>query len=182
MSTAKQVDAPDPAPAELAESEQAESEQAESEQAVDAALAAASVLMRVAARSVIDVEGLVTTPQLRVLMLVATSGPQYLGQVAAELAVHPSNATRTCDKLVKAGYLRRTEDAADRRFVHLALTGEGTRLIEHVLNERRRAITDVLSALSADDRDGVAAAFTAFAAAAGGEPSHDGRFALSVRQ
>lgn len=171
MSTAKQVDAP---PA-------AGHRQTEPDHTVEAALAAASVLMGVAARSVIDVESLVTTPQLRVLMLVATSGPQYLGQVAAELAVHPSNATRTCDKLVRAGYLRRTEDATDRRFVHLALTPEGTRLVEHVLNERRQAITDVFSAIPADERDGVAAAFAAFAAAAGVGPSHDGRFALTVR-
>ncbi|GAB3578036.1 hypothetical protein GCM10027406_13580 [Leifsonia lichenia] len=151
------------------------------ERAVDAALAAANVMMRVAARSVIDVEAAVTTPQLRVLMLIRASGPQNLGQVAAELDVHPSNATRTCDKLVRAGYLARTEDPADRRFVHLALTPEGLAIVDHVLTARRSALTDVLSALPESDQESIAAAFSAFAAAAGGEPTHDGRFALELR-
>ena len=84
------------------------------EEAIEAAMAAANVMLRVAARSVVEVEDRVTTPQLRVLMLIETEGPQSLTGVAAELEVHPSNATRTCDKLVRAGYItaRRTRTTA----------------------------------------------------------------------
>ncbi|MGO4276974.1 hypothetical protein AB4Z22_45290, partial [Paenibacillus sp. TAF58] len=63
---------------------------ATADRAADAALSAANVMMRVAARSVSEVEDQVTTPQLRVLMMIAASGPQNLGAVAAELGVHPS--------------------------------------------------------------------------------------------
>jgi len=146
------------------------------DEAIDAALAAANVLLRVAARSVLEVEDRVTTPQLRVLMLIETSGPQSLTDVAGELAVHPSNATRTCDKLVRAGYITRSEDPEDRRFARLDLTGPGRELIEYVLRQRRRAMAEVFDNLDESDRDAVARALRTFAYAAGGHPSLDGRF------
>jgi DNA-binding MarR family transcriptional regulator len=149
-------------------------------QAIDAALDAANVMMRVAARSVVEVEDVVTTPQLRVLMLIAGSGPQNLGGVAAELGVHPSNATRTCEKLVQSGLIVRSDDPADRRFLQLELTADGSALVEQVLDHRRAAMAEVFALMSEDDRDRVAFAFRRFAEAAGGEPSHDGRFALNV--
>ena len=150
------------------------------DEAVDAALAAANVMMRVAARSVLEVEDLVTTPQLRVLMLIALSGPQNLGAVAAELGVHPSNATRTCEKLVQAGLILRSEDTTDRRYTLVALTPSGSHLVEHVLERRRAAMQEVFAGMSDDDRSLTAAAFERFAAAAGGEPTRDGRFLLSL--
>ncbi len=149
-------------------------------QAVDAALAAAGVLMRIAARSVSEIEDIVTTPQLRVLMLIAGSGPQNLGGVAAELGVHPSNATRTCEKLVRAGLVERSDHPDDRRYVRLELTRDGAALVQHVLDERRAAMTEVLAALDGDDRERVTAAFELFASAAGGGPTHDGRFAFTL--
>lgn len=146
------------------------------DEAIDAAMAAANVMLRVAARSVLEVEDLVTTPQLRVLMLIETSGSQSLTDVAAELAVHPSNATRTCDRLVRAGYITRAEDPDDRRYARLDLTPRGRELIEHVLQQRRRAMAEVLERLSGPERDAVARGLRAFAHAAGDLPSLDGRF------
>ena len=148
--------------------------------AIDAALAAADVMLGVAARSVLEVEDLVSTPQLRVLMLIAASGPQNLGAVAAELDVHPSNATRTCEKLVQAGLIVRSDHPDDRRFIHLELTEAGSDLVDHVLAQRRRAIAEVFAQLAEDDRGPVASAFERFVEAAGGVPSHDGRFAFGL--
>jgi DNA-binding MarR family transcriptional regulator len=150
-------------------------------QAIDAALAAANVMMRVAARSVLEVEDIVTTPQLRVLMLISASGPQNIGSVAAELNVHPSNATRTCEKLVQSGLILRSDDPSDRRYVQLELTTRGGELVEHVLAERRAAMAEVLANLSTDDQANVMSAFELFATAAGSEPTHDGRFAFTLR-
>lgn len=149
--------------------------------AVDAALAAANVMMRVAARSVFEVEDRVTTPQLRVLMMIAAAGPQNLGAVAAELNVHPSNATRACEKLVRAGYVLRSDDPTDRRYVQLDLTEAGSQLVNHVLNQRRTQMTEVLANMSEQERTAVGVAFEVFASAAGGEPIHDGRFAFSLQ-
>ena len=149
-------------------------------QVIDAALAAANVMMRVAARSVVEVEDVVTTPQLRVLILIAGSSPQTLSAVAAELGVHPSNATRTVDKLVQAGLITRSDAPRDRRFVHLELTADGTALVEHVLSVRRRAMADVFAAMPKKITRAIASAFEAFAEAAGGEPISDGRFAFEL--
>lgn len=138
-------------------------------------------MMRVAARSVIEVENVVTTPQLRILMLISGSGPQSIGSVAAELNVHPSNATRPCEKLVQAGLIIRSPDPSDRRFVQLELTERGTAIVDHVLSQRRAAMAEVFAQLSADEQANVAAAFELFALAAGSEPTHDGRFAFALQ-
>jgi DNA-binding MarR family transcriptional regulator len=153
-------------------------DQGEKLQDVDAALLAADVMMRVAARSVLEVEDLVTSPQLRVLVAIATRGPQTLGEIAAELGVHASNATRTCEKLVQAGLITRSENRADRRFVHLTLTQEGTALVQRVIGHRRAALAEVLEAMEPRDRATALHAFRAFAHAAGERPAADGRFGL----
>lgn len=145
---------------------------------VDAALQAADVMMRVAARSVSEVEDIVTSPQLRVLVMIATRGPQTLGGVAAELGVHASNATRTCEKLVRLGLVERTEDPDDRRFVRVGLTAEGSSLVQRVIGHRRSALADVLAVMEPAERAAAVASFRAFASAAGDLPSADGRFTL----
>ncbi|WP_295122306.1 MarR family transcriptional regulator [uncultured Leifsonia sp.] len=145
---------------------------------VDAALQAADVMMRVAARSVTEVEDIVTSPQLRVLVMIATHGPQTLGAVATELSVHASNATRTAEKLVRAGLIHRTEDPADRRFVRVALTPAGVQLVERVIGHRRSALAEVLAGMDPDEREAAVASFRAFARAAGDLPDPDGRFTL----
>jgi DNA-binding MarR family transcriptional regulator len=138
-------------------------------------------MMRVAARSVVEVEDLVTTPQLRILMLISGSGPQSIGSVAAELNVHPSNATRPCEKLVRAGLILRSPDPSDRRAVRLELTARGEALVEHVLAQRRAAMAEVFARMPLDEQASVAAAFETFAVAAGSEPTYDGRFAFALQ-
>ena len=146
----------------------------------DATLAAANVLLRIAARSVLEVEEIVSTPQLRVLIFIAANGPQNLGAVAAELGIHPSNATRTCERLVQSGLVARTEDQSDRRYVQLALTKTGQALVNQVLDQRRSAMSAVLAQMNVKDRAAVAAAFRLFAEAAGGSGTEDGRFVFSL--
>ncbi|MGZ4659760.1 MAG: MarR family winged helix-turn-helix transcriptional regulator [Arthrobacter sp.] len=147
---------------------------------VEAVMLAADTLLRVVARSVAEVEDVVNTPQLRVLVLIHTRGPQNLGGVAAELGVHASNATRICDRLVAAGLLERREDPADRRYVRLELSVKGKSLVDSVLDHRRQAIAEVISRMPSGRRPALAAALEAFAAAAGGQGTSDGRFTLGA--
>ena len=95
--------------------------------------------------------------------------------------MHPSNATRACEKLVQAGYIVRSDDPIDRRYIRLQLTEAGADLVNHVLDQRRREMAEVLASLSTDEQSTVAAALELFAGAAGGEPIHDGRFAFSLQ-
>lgn len=124
---------------------------------------AAQVLVAVVARSVAEVEDLVTLPQLRVLVMVATRGPLNLTAVADGLGVHPSNATRTCDRLVVAGLLDRRDSPGDRRQLELTLTRRGEQLIASVLRHRREAIAEVVGRMPAAQRRQLAGALDAFA-------------------
>lgn len=135
---------------------------------------AVRALVAVAARSFAAVEDTVTLPQLRVLTMVDVRGPMGPGAVAASLGVHPSNATRACQRLVLAGLLTRREASHDRRNAEYALTPRGRRLVESVMAHRREAIARVLGRLSADRRELLAAAFAEFAEAAGEDEADHG--------
>jgi DNA-binding MarR family transcriptional regulator len=147
---------------------------------VDAVLRAANVLLRVVAQSVIEVEDVVTSPQLRVLVLIASHGPQNPGSVATHLGVHPSNATRICDRLVNAGLVARRDDPGDRRYRALSLTPAGESLVNTVLEHRRTAVAEVMGRMPEELRGVAALGMNAFAAADGGEGSEDGRFTIDL--
>jgi DNA-binding MarR family transcriptional regulator len=139
---------------------------------IDAVLGASRALVGIAAASIASVDANVTVPQWRVLVMVDTSGPLNLAAVAAGLDVNPSNASRICDRLIKAGWLDRQESPIDRRNITLSLTAAGRRLVTKVVRHRRRAITKVLRDMTPKDRELLATAFERFTVAAG-EPAHD---------
>jgi DNA-binding MarR family transcriptional regulator len=134
---------------------------------VYAVMLAAQALMGIAAQGVSEVGDRVTLPQLRVLMLVATRGGLNLGALAQAMGVHPSNASRACDRLVDAGLLARTESALDRRNLTLELTGDGQALIDELITRRRRAIAAILDGVPQSRRRTLANAMLVFAEAAG---------------
>jgi DNA-binding MarR family transcriptional regulator len=134
---------------------------------VDAVLRASRALVGIAATSLAAVEDVVTVPQWRVLVLIYTRGPMNLASLAGELDVNPSNASRTCDRLTKAGLLDRREAQFDRRNITLTLTAAGRRLVQKVTRQRRVAIERVLRSMPVDARNGLAEALATFAAAAG---------------
>ena len=65
-------------------------------------LTAADVLLRVVASSVAEVEDIVNSPQLRVLVRIHNLGPRTSEESRPNSGVHASNATRICDRLVAA--------------------------------------------------------------------------------
>ena len=138
---------------------------------IDAVMSAARVLVAVTAQSVTSVEDRVTLPQLRVLVMIASRGPQNLASVAQALGVHPSNATRRCDKLVEAGLVHRSEDPTDRRNLVLQLTPSGRQIVQQMTEHRRAAIEGVLAKMPATLRGDLVPALLAFAQAAGELPA-----------
>jgi DNA-binding MarR family transcriptional regulator len=121
------------------------------------------------AESMASVDAVVSMPQLRVLVI-ADDQPQSVSSVARDLGVHPSNATRTCERLVRLDLLDRREATEDRRRVVLTTTAEGARLVERVMRHRRARIREVLSQLDPEQRAALASAMLAFARAAADEP------------
>ncbi|MDQ2814282.1 MAG: MarR family transcriptional regulator [Actinomycetota bacterium] len=141
------------------------------EEQLDAVMLAAQALIGVTAQSVAEVEELVTLPQLRVLVLVASRGALNLHALAQAMGVHPSNATRACDRLVAAGLLRRRESSLDRRNLVLGLTEEGQKLVDGMMQRRRSAVAGVLEQVPPARRRAVAAAMRTFGLAAGELPA-----------
>jgi DNA-binding MarR family transcriptional regulator len=139
---------------------------------VDAVLGASRALVGIAAASIAQVDDAVTAPQWRVLVMVDSRGPLNLSAVAAGLGVSSSNASRICDRLIRAGLLDRQASTDDRRNIKLNLTAAGRRLVTKVIRHRRRAITRVLGGMDPDDREVLARAFNRFAAAAGEPANH----------
>lgn len=133
---------------------------------VHGVMVAAQALVGVAAQGVSEVEDRVTLPQLRVLMLVSTRGGLNLGALAEAMGVHPSNASRACDRLVEAGFLQRSESTLDRRNLMLQLTSDGNELIDELIDHRRAAITAILGQMPESRRRTLASAMLSFAQAA----------------
>ncbi len=134
---------------------------------VDAVLQASRALVGIAAASMAGIDEVVTVPQFRVLVILFSRGPSNLAAVAEQLAVNPSNASRICDRLIRAGLLQRRESSIDRRQVTLSLAPAGRQLVEKVTRRRRTAIERVLRNMPPAQRDVVAGALAAFADGAG---------------
>lgn len=134
---------------------------------VDAVMAAARAFVAVTAKSLALVEEVVSLPQWRVLVVISDGERLSLNEVAKEVGVHPSTATRFCDRLIAEGLLLRQQDPADRRYVVLSLTRKGQRLVEKVTEARRSDIRNALRNVEPPRRRRIAKALEEFAGAVG---------------
>jgi DNA-binding MarR family transcriptional regulator len=140
---------------------------------VEALLATSRALVGLAARSLSDLDAEVTLPQFRTLMVLATRGPQRAIDLAGELGVSPSTATRMCDRLVRKRLVRRTRPASNRREVRLALTAPGRELVSEVTERRRAELDRIVTALPEQPTAEVVALLSAIAEAAGELPEQE---------
>lgn len=129
---------------------------------------ASRALVGVAARSLAGID--VTLPQYRALVVVGSRPGVAVGGLAEALDVHPTTATRLCDRLVAKGLLRREQSADDRRAVELRLTSSGRRLLQRVITHRRRDVAAIVDRIGAPVTAQAVQALEAFAEAAGEGP------------
>jgi DNA-binding MarR family transcriptional regulator len=120
----------------------------EEEEVTDALLALSRVLVGIAARTLASLDEDVTLPQYRMLILLASRGPQRAVDLADELDVTASTATRMCDRLVRKGLAARHVRSDDRRAAWVGLTPPGRDLVGEVLGRRREAIAALVRELS----------------------------------
>ena len=130
-------------------------------------LTATRALMGIAARSLAEVADEVSLAQFRVLVLLDSRGPQTMGELAAALDVNPSSVTRVSDVLVDKKLILRRQAEGNRRTVEADLTPAGRRLLEQVMDRRRRLIDDALSKMTPQGQRRLARGLAEFAAAAG---------------
>lgn len=134
--------------------------------AADAFITASRALVGMAIRSIDTVAETITVAQHRVLVLLAARGPQTIGDVAAELAVNPSNATRHCERLSRLGLVAKQRSASDARIVEVSLSRDGKRLLDTVTDARRREVRAVLDRMGSRRAAEVTQALSAFSQAA----------------
>lgn len=144
--------------------------EAEAEGLVEALILASRALVAVAARSVAGGMTEVTLPQYRALVVLASRGPQRGVDLAAELGVNPSTATRLIDRLVKADLVDRRPVQDDRRALLVHLRPAGRRLVSQVWRRRWTEVQRIVATMSPDQRTGAETALRAFADAAGELP------------
>ena len=95
-----------------------------------------------------------TTEQFSVLAAVKSRGgslkPSELGTI---LARRPNSMSMLVDRMVKAGWVRRTRDRKDRRLVNVYLTSKGEKALEPAAPAGWEFIQKILSPLSDKDKE-----------------------------
>lgn len=144
----------------------------------DVLLSASRALVAIAARSLVPVEDQVTLAQYRALVVIASRGPLRPADLAAELDVTPSTATRLCDRLSRKKLIDRSHRESDRREVELSLSAGGRKLVNEVTARRRRDLRRVLSSIPPDEQEQLIESMRLFTEAAGELP--EGSWALGL--
>jgi len=90
-----------------------------------------------------------TIAQLKSMFFISARGKTNFKKLADALGVTPPNITGIIDRLVKQGFVSRTENAEDRRVMLLQMTEKGQELIKN-LHENRFQNMHILM-LSMDD-------------------------------
>ncbi|MER7011417.1 MarR family transcriptional regulator [Saccharopolyspora sp. NPDC000359] len=135
----------------------------------DAVLTASRLLVAVSARSIAAVEGSLTLPQFRLLVVLASAGPLKLAALAEALGVNPSTVTRMIDRLIGTELVDRRPNPTSRRENVVALTPNGADVVAEVTARRRSEIARIVKRMPAAARRGLVGALAAFTEA-GGEP------------
>ncbi len=141
-----------------------------SDDVIEAVLAASRGLVAMVARSVESTAPEVTVPQLRVVAILATNGPETLTALAADLSSSPPSTSRLCDRLEQKGLIVRKPGANSRREISVELTDAGAELYHQVVEARRREVGAMLAGLSATERRQILDAIQALAALTGEMP------------
>lgn len=137
---------------------------------IDGLLAAGRMLIAQTARSLAQLDASVTVPQFRAMVVLATSGPQRVVDLAGELGVRSSTATRMCDRLLRKGLVSRHEHPVDRRANWVVLTTPGRHLVAEIMRRRRNEIATLVDAVRIADPDALARTLHALVLASGELP------------
>ena len=148
-------------------------------EAAEATVLASRALLGVVARSVSSALELVSLPQFRIMVVLASEGPLRVTTLAQRMGAVQSTFSRSLDRMVAGGWLVRAENPDSRREILVRLSDQGRHLVEEVTDRRRAEIRAVLERLGPEARASVGAALAAFSEAAG-EPSADDLLVLGL--
>lgn len=105
-------------------------------------------LMGVAVYSVNHAPVDITVTQYRLLAVLAANGPSAISDIADQLGVAQSNATRHCDRLQRLELVSRSRSTEDGRVVLVDLTASGSEVVSVVTKLRRDEVNAVLEQMT----------------------------------
>ncbi len=119
---------------------------------VETLLATSKIVTALVAHTLTGIGSSVTTPQMRVLVMLESKGPLNLTAVAAGLDVNASNASRTCEQLVGEGLVVRRQNPDDRRAISLRLSRKGANFVARIMDERRKLFGELVDRMGSEER------------------------------
>ena len=128
----------------------------------DVLLALARMSMDASVRASEDVGG-VSPVQLRALTALRQRGETNLAQLAEDIGITVSTASRLVDRLVGADWVHRAPSESNRRELSLTLTDTGKRLLRRYDRRRVTLLKECLERVPAERRPAVLAALAELA-------------------
>lgn len=104
--------------------------------------------------------------QLKALVALYGTDGSSVSALARSLSVGEPAASQLVEQLVRRGYARRTQDAADRRRVVVTITEAGSALASELFQGRERHVEQWLATMSDAEVDALARGVRALASAA----------------
>lgn len=123
----------------------------------DVLLALARMSMDASVRASDHVGG-VSPVQLRALTSLRQKGESNLAQLAEDVGITVSTASRLVDRLVSAGWVRRAVSETNRREISLTLTDAGKDLLRRYDRRRVVLLKECLERVPAERREAVVGA------------------------
>jgi outer membrane protein len=96
--------------------------------------------------------GLITLPQLWVMMAVCEQGACTMQDIAQLIGLKASTVTSLVDRLVEMGLVRRQHNHQDRRQVLAMATPKGAKMLEHIREEKEKSVIRMFEALTEKER------------------------------
>jgi DNA-binding MarR family transcriptional regulator len=109
-----------------------------------------------------------TMPQLKVVLLLFTGGPERMSVIASDLGVSLATATGVVDRLVQRGLVAREGDPEDRRVVLCRLSERGEELMGGLWKVSREQIRELMRVLAPQQLELIAEALKALVQAGEG--------------
>lgn len=110
----------------------------------------------------------VSPSQLRVLYTLDRHHGINLRTLGEALSSTPSSVSRMCDRLHALGFIKRSLSSASRRELELRLSSRGERYLRDLRARRERALLEIITDMTAEERAALARGLAGFSRAAGG--------------
>ena len=103
-----------------------------------------------------------TFTQLRALFVLATRQPVRVGDLAEALSMSLASASALSDRLGRLGYVKRERGVEDHRIVFLALSPDGTRLLDRLERESTNQLSRAIRRMTETERRALGVSLRAF--------------------